>query len=78
MHDYDYRNELPSIFPWLRGRRVTIVDTTSQGAFCNRHESGRGYSRINVSHAVTALSMFREALELGIDSNKMAYILTVS
>lgn len=73
-HDYDGRSELPFQFPWLRGRRVALLDTSKQGAFCNRHESGRGYSRINVVHAVTALNVFKEAAQLGIASGKMAYI----
>lgn len=72
-HDYDIDNEL-SVFPWLKERHVTLLDTSEQGAFCNRHECGRGYSRINVAHGVIALSFLKEAAQLGIAPKKMAYI----
>ncbi len=73
-HDYDPDNEMHGVFPWMRDRKVVILDTTAEGAFCNKHESGKGYSRINVAHAVISLSIFKEADEMGIESSKMAYI----
>lgn len=73
-HDYDMNNELFNVFPWLEERHITLVDTSEQGALCNRHECGRGYSRVNVAHAVTALSLFKEAAQINISPAKMAYI----
>ena len=73
-HDYNHKNELLNIFGWLGKRHVAMLDTSAQGALCNRHECGKGYSRINIVHAVISLSIFKEAAQIGIPSEKMAYI----
>jgi superfamily I DNA and/or RNA helicase len=72
--EHDIPEEPQQIFPWMSHRKVAIVDTTNEGPFCNRHESGKGFSRLNVVHAVVALNITKEASDLGIDSSKMAYI----
>ena len=66
--------EPDSIFPWMGGRKIAILNTDDQGAICNRHRIGRGYSRVNIVHAVIALNIFKEANKLGISAKEMAYI----
>jgi hypothetical protein len=55
-------------------RKIALLNTADQGAFCNRHEIGQGYSRLNVVHAVIALSILTEAIGLGLSPFQMAYI----
>ena len=71
---HDWVGKPNPIPPWMGDRKFALLDTADQGAFCRRHEIGQGYSRLNVVHAVTALSIFKEAQGLGINSSKMAYI----
>jgi len=76
-----YKNKLKhcveepnSIFPWMGERKIAVLNTEDQGAICNRHKISRGYSRVNVVHAVIALNIFKEAEKLDISANEMAYI----
>ena len=63
-----------SIFPWMGERKIVVLNTEDQGAICNRHKIGRGYSRVNIVHAVIALNIFKEAEELNVSAKEMAYI----
>jgi hypothetical protein len=71
-HDWD--RELIPTLPWMEDHKVALLNTTDQGAFCNKHEIGQGYSRLNVVHAVIALSILKEAQGLGVNTSQMAYI----
>jgi len=70
-HDVKESN---SIFPWMGERKVVVLNTDNQGAICNKHKTGRGYSRVNIVHAVIALNIFKEAEELNVAADQMAYI----
>jgi len=72
--EHEVPDESEEIFGWMSSRKVAILDTANQGPFCNRHQSGRGFSRLNVVHAVIALNILKEAAEVGIESSTMAYI----
>ncbi len=71
---HEWIGETNPTLPWMGDRKIALLNTADQGAFCNRHEIGQGYSRINVVHAVISLSILKEAQGLGIDTTKMAYI----
>jgi len=71
---HDWVGETNPTTPWIGDRKIALLNTADQGALCNRHQIGQGYSRLNVVHAVMALSIFKEAEGLGINASKMAYI----
>ena len=72
--EHDWVGETNPTLPWMGDRKIALLNTADQGAFCNRHEIGQGYSRLNVVHAVMALSILKEAQGLGMNASQMAYI----
>lgn len=71
---HDWEEGTKPVLSWMGNHKIGLLNTTDQGAFCNRHEIGRGYSRLNIVHAVIALSILREAEAQGIRAAQMAYI----
>ena len=57
--EHDWVGETNPTLPWMGDRKIALLNTADQGAFCNRHEIGQGYSRLNVVHAVMALSILK-------------------
>ena len=72
--EHDWEDETNSSLAWMGDHRFALLDTADQGPFCSRHEIGRGYSRLNVVHAVIALNILKEAESSGLKASQMAYI----